>query len=257
MERGSRKHVLDWTEQSRFLVELLEMLQPVDCRVTDTSQWMPLGRRAAKEARLNHFGPQVLPGVDWRALSSWWLKHSGNTPNWDIALSCEIEGRPGLVLVEAKANVQELSKDGKKAEDEATERSNANHNQIGLAIEEARKAVESQLPGVCISRDKHFQLSNRIAFGWRLATMGVPTVLLYLGFTGDEGIRAPGREPFANDVHWQAVFRDYLKGVCPTAILDAPLLIASEKLWVLSRSRDVLEPSPPVEKDIFPGPRGN
>jgi len=32
----------------------------------------------------------------------------------------------------------------------------------------------------------HYQLSNRLAFLWRLAKADIPTVLVYLGCTGDQ-----------------------------------------------------------------------
>jgi hypothetical protein len=92
-----------------------------------------------------------------------------NTPNWDIAISCEVEGQAGLILVEAKANVPEL-RDGKKPlGDKASQNSQDNHNHVGKAIEQARVALHKQLPGIRLSRDRCYQLSNRIAFAWRLA----------------------------------------------------------------------------------------
>jgi len=246
MIRGSRKHVLDWTSQPRFLPELLASLQPAECRLGPASTWQPMGHRAPAEARLERFGPVALPGHGaWPALTTWWLRHArgANTPNWDIALSCEVEGRPGLVLVEAKANVPELSTAGKRQDFGVSERSAENHAQIGAAISEAQSALSSYVPGITIDRDRHYQLSNRLAFGWRLASLGVPIVLLYLGFTGDEGIRDVG-EPFADDEHWQRVFRGHLMEVGAADLLSAPLDLGPAKLWVLSRSRLVLEQSP-------------
>ena len=75
----------------------------------------------------------------WSPLRSWWLAHEGgaNTPNWDIGAACEIEGTPGLILVEAKANVPELSVAGKAIDAAASPASVANHERIGRAIEEA------------------------------------------------------------------------------------------------------------------------
>lgn len=133
MYRGSRKHVLDWTDQPRFLPELLQLVQPVSCRVTADSIWQPMGTDAPNEARLEQFGPQAFPlSPAWSTISTWWLKHArgANTPNWDIALSCDVEGTPGLVLVEAKANVPELSEAGKPADRAASQSSQDNHARI-------------------------------------------------------------------------------------------------------------------------------
>jgi hypothetical protein len=245
--RGSRKHVLDWTSQPNFVEELLELAAPVACRRLPKSLWMPKGRDDGIEARLETFGPlAMLDHPAWPALTKWWLRHPAhaNTPNWDIALSCEVEGTPGLILVEAKANIPELGVAGKPQSMKASKNSMANHERIGRAIAEARAGLEPALPGISISRDSHYQLANRLAFSWKLATLGIPTVLLYLGFTGDEGIRDAGM-PFDNDEHWQDVFGAHLKSVCPTAPLVGPVNVGAAPFWVLSRSRPVLEVSPP------------
>lgn len=243
MHRGSRKHVLDWVGQPRFLPEILRLVEPVACRVTAGSIWQPLGYDAPGEARLEQFGPHAMPRHPaWPALSSWWLKHArgANTPNWDIVLSCEVEGQAGLILVEAKANVPELGEGGKRNLPEASARSQENHQQIAAAIEEARLALALRFPTIGISRDRHYQLSNRIAFAWKLASLGVPTVLLYLGFTGDEGIGDVG-EPFADDAHWQATFRRHLAEVCPPEMLEDAVDAGAARFWVLARSRPALQ----------------
>jgi hypothetical protein len=110
MDRGSRKHVLDWTNGADFCVELLPLIEPV--RVTSRRDRPGCREGTTHPTRLETFGPAVRPGVDvWRELRAWWLAHERGamTPNWDIAVSCEIEDRPSLILVEAKAHVNELS----------------------------------------------------------------------------------------------------------------------------------------------------
>ena len=123
MYRGSRKHVLDWTEKESFLAELADLVSPVPVSFTQHCQFMPCGKALADEARLESFGPSWLPESDvWHKIQDWWLVHKAraNTPNWDIAATCEIEGRPGLVLVEAKANWPELKTDGKPLRQDAS-----------------------------------------------------------------------------------------------------------------------------------------
>jgi hypothetical protein len=250
MYRGSRKHILDWVETPRFLPELLELALPLDCRVTSGSLWQPTSYRCPSEARLESFGPRILPNHEvWKAIRSWWLKHEGgaNAPNWDIALSCDVEGQPGLILVEAKANVPELSRAGKPREKNPSTKSQENHEHISTAIAEARADLQSALPGLRIDRDDHYQLSNRLAFSWKLASLGVPTVLIYLGFVGDSGIRDVGL-PFENDDHWQASFAQYLKGVCPSPLLGSRMNTGNAAFWVLAKSRRILNVSPNVER---------
>jgi hypothetical protein len=208
--------------------------------------FMPCGENAPEEARLEHFGPRLRPGpAAWREIADWWLCHKSgaNTPNWDIAVGCEIEGRPGLVLVEAKANWPELGVAGKAIAADASERSRENHERIGAAIEEARRGWCALDPRVSISRDSHYQLANRLAFTWKLASLGIPVVMLYLGFTGDDGISDAGA-PFVDDADWQGAFRGYSADVVPRDLFERRLVICSTPCWLLSHSRPVLGLSP-------------
>jgi hypothetical protein len=247
MYRGSRKHVLDWSEQPRFIPELLALAAPATPRVSSASRWMPRSYREPDEAQLDDFGPQWMPHLTaWAEIKRWWLKHSrgANTPNWDIALGCEIEGRPGLLLVEAKAHRSELKTEGKSLEASASENSRENHEQIGKAINEACAGWRCLEPGITISRDSHYQLANRLAFTWKLASLGVPTVLVYLGFVGDIGIRDAG-PPLTSEEDWEQAFEQYVASSGCKALLERRLECAGGPAWVLVRARHVLEVSSP------------
>jgi hypothetical protein len=145
---------------------------------------MPCGYREPDEARLEEFGPAWLPSAEhahiWNQLENWWLAHpkGANTPNWDIALGCEIEGKPGLVLVEAKAHETELKEDGKVPRPTDSQNSRDNHQRITAAIDQACEAMRHLAPGISISVKNCYQFSNRIAFAWKLATMGIPVALV-------------------------------------------------------------------------------
>lgn len=211
------------------------------------SKWMPGGYGAPEEARLETFGPEALPSSNaWPQLREWWLGHRrrGNTPNWDIALSCEIEGQAGLVLVEAKANVPELSRFGKSLPQDASPASRANHERIGRAIQEACVALRCVEPATTISRDSHYQLANRIAFTWKLASLGVPTVLVYLGFLGDHGIADAGA-PFQDNAHWKNTFSAYAHKAVPRVLFERRIDCGAASAWFLERARDVLQVSGP------------
>lgn len=244
MSRGSRKHVLDWTSRPNFLIELLQLVAPVECKLTAAAQWMPQGHSSPREARLETFEPFLTRDVR-AGLQKWWLAHEAgaNTPNWDIVVGCEIEGKAGLILVEAKANVPEMSGSGKKLADEASQRSGANHQRITEAIADACAGLRRVGAETSIRADQHYQLSNRIAFAWKLADLGVPTVLVYLGFTGDEGIRDAG-EPFADDAHWQNAFGAYAHSSIPKETFNRRIDCGNAPTWFLVRSRKVIEMSP-------------
>lgn len=239
--------MLDWTDRPEFSVELLQLVAPIDCRLSARSRWMPRGYRSPDEARLETFGPDALPNAEtWSRLRKWWLAHErgANTPNWDIAAGCEIEGRPGLILVEAKANVPELSVAGKPVDAGASAASGDNHERIGLAINEACASLRRISASTAISRDSHYQLSNRVAFAWKLASLGVPTVLAYLGFWGDGGIVDAG-QPFADAGHWEAVFAQYAHTMVPRELFERRVECETAPMWLLVRSRQVIEASAP------------
>lgn len=249
--RGSRKHILDWVSVPKFRSELEELIGLKECHIPDDAEYMPRGYEAPKEARLNAASSRVLadPKV-YRQLRDWWLRKpkGANTPNWDLVVQCELSGRPGLILVEAKANASELSRSGKSdrsrsgraAESEAASEENA--AQIAQAIGQACTALASQLRDLAIGPDSHYQFSNRMAFAWKLATLGVPTVLLYVGFTGDKGLRGY----LKTDENWRSRFAKHVLRVCPSGLTENPIQVGDHQFWVLNRSRPVLSNSPPA-----------
>jgi hypothetical protein len=183
----------------------------------------------------------------WSQLRTWWLAHEqgANTPNWDIAVSCEIEGRTGLILVEAKANAPELSHSGKVLPLKSSDASQENHKRIGQAIDEACTALRRLASGIAITRDSHYQLANRVAFAWKLASLGIPTVLVYLGFLGDYGITDAG-EPFRDEPHWHNVFEAYAHATVPPELFERRLDCGLAPTWFLVRARPVLTASGPA-----------
>ena len=240
MPRGSREQVLHWTGQLRFLPELLGLVRPtVECRVTADTQWMPMGLAHSQEAKLDSFGPEVLPGYNWEALSNWWLaKPKGaNTPNWDIALRCDIAGKPGLILVEAKAHERELDERGKEEREDASANSKENHRRIAEAIGDAQRDLLERgcLEGVKISHERSYQLANRIAFAWKLASTGIPVVLVYLGFIDDKEIANFGK-PFKKAADWHRHVRKHL-GFTGDDVISIACQTVSERFWLLSRTR--------------------
>jgi len=247
LARGSRKHVLDWTGSPDFIQQFTEVLAPAPVEILATDRMMPRGDAAPSEARLDRVGPIWQPEADWDAFQDWWLVHrrGANTPNWDIAVGCTIGGTRGFVLVEAKANWPELSKAGKPLSDSSSEASRENDECIRGAVSEASHGWSAISPDIRLTCDSHYQLANRLAVTWKLASMGIPVVLMYLGFTGDDGIRDAGA-PFADQADWDAAFASYAADVVPLSIFDSRLLIHDTPVWLLSRARPVIEASGPA-----------
>lgn len=86
------------------------------------------------------------------------------------------------------------------------------HDKIGDAISEARGALSNFCSNIAISREDHYQLSNRIAYTWRLASLGIPTILLYLGFTNDPAWIS-ARDHFDSKQQWHDAIQGYFAEV--------------------------------------------
>lgn len=86
------------------------------------------------------------------------------------------------------------------------------HDEIGNAISEARGALLHYCDNISISRDNHYQLSNRIAYTWKLASMGIPTILLYMGFTNDPAW-VSNRDHFESKQKWDDAIKSYFTEV--------------------------------------------
>jgi hypothetical protein len=245
---GSRRHILDWVESRDFLDTVRRWLAPQGFSVATDATRMPIGWKQPKESRLfDNASPFLDPGRK-DTLRRWWLAHEGNTPNWDLIVRAESRNGPALLLVEAKAKVSEFDWKAKpllyRSEDlEARERTTDNHRQIGRAIDEASNALSSQ--GICISCEHHYQLSNRIAMARKLASLGIPNTLVFLGFTGDREIAREG-DYFADDDHWRRAFTEYLKGVLPVDLLEKDISSGAASFRVLSRSLPAIRYSRPI-----------
>jgi hypothetical protein len=253
MMRGSRKHILDWTSSPDFPKEVIELIGLSDCRLSRSMVWQPKGHIKSEEACLEHCGDRFIPGTNcWKELAAWWLVHRGgaNKPNWDLVVACDIAGQPGLALVEAKAHERELGRGGKREYPSESAKSAENHERIGKAIAEASLALSKIVPGVNISRNSHYQLANRLAYSWKIASMGIPVILVYLGFTGDEGIKDVGI-PLRDHSHWEVIMHTYTEGVLPVGFVGRPLHCGKSYMRMLVRSRTVLEQSEPRRPDNY------
>ena len=190
------------------------------------------------EARLGE-AEGLLPLVDRTAMTDWWLAVSerANTPNWDIASTCSIDGQRGILLVEAKAHDKELRKEevGKSAPNNF-ENSRKNHEQIRTAIEAARTGLEAATGAHWgISRDTHYQMSNRFAWAWKLTELKYPVVLVYLGLLNATEMKDRGN-PFGSHEEWADLVRFHSSRICPANIWDQQIRVNGRVLLPLIRS---------------------
>jgi hypothetical protein len=172
---------------------------------------MPRGG-APEEAELGKSPGFLPPGIQG-AITGWWLARvrKAKTPNWDIAATATIMGQEGLIFIEAKAHANELSTKGKKEGGHP-----ANDASIARAFAEANAGLNTVLPGWSLSRDASYQLANRFAWSWKLAALGVPVVLVYLGLLGAREISDLGPLPM-EPVGWEWLVRSHAEGIVPEA----------------------------------------
>ena len=238
--RGSFLRCLMLTGLSRHQTAglLSALAQPSGAVISpDTDTWLPCGRMKPKETTLIDSSDFITPDK-CKALREWWLEKTrgANLPNWDIASTCTIEGMKGLLLVEAKAHDKELSEAGKSQP--GTDNSKKNHDRIGIAIEQANAGLNSVLNGWALSRDSHYQLCNRFAWSWKLASLGVPVVLVYLGFLNATEMTDQGQF-FDSNKAWEACIRNHSQNFVPADAWGKRLEISNMPAWFHIRSMEL------------------
>ena len=209
--RGSkpRCHFLTHGSPDDVAARLTALAGPF-ASVAGSDRWMPQGFADLEEAQLNK-APRLLTPVISARLGEWWIpadKQLSMTPNFDIASTCTVDGAPGLLLVEAKAHESELINEagGRQLRKDDSKGRKANHATIGAAIESSRVGLQAATRLKWqISRDSHYQMSNRFAWSWKLAQLGVPVVLVYLGFLKANDMSKPGEVPFAHAGAWETL----------------------------------------------------
>ena len=224
-QRGSRPRCVLMVEGSReeVAIRLTRLVKLPDVVVSPSDRWMPYGKPVltnhswdetpAREIELDKSNDLVSREIQSQ-LKRWWLAVPGRgrgarTPNWDIASTCSIMGKNGLLLIEAKAHSNELEAGGKPLR---PNNNIENHERIGLAIDEASAGLQKET-GRCwrISRDHHYQLSNRFAWSWKLVSLGLPVVLLFLGFLNAQDMAADG-PLFRSEAEWTRALKEHSRG---------------------------------------------
>lgn len=230
--KGSRLRCLLLTSQDALSVaDFLTTLVDPHATVTLEDHWAPHGFLNPDEAKLGET-PEYLPDAGRDTLTRWWLANpdGANIPNWDLVSTCRINKHPGLILVEAKAHEAELSDDRCGATD------NDNRKQIEKALSEATDALKTLAPGFALSANTHYQLSNRFAFAWKLAKMGIPVVLVYLGFLKAYDMEGINRVILKDHAHWLRCVMTRSEGIIPENVWDKTFVIDGTPLTVLIRS---------------------
>ena len=239
--RGSkpRCHLFTHGAAEEVASRLRKLAEPFST-ISASDSWMPQGFVNLEEAQL-HKAPRLLNSDICKQLHNWWLAPASEramTPNFDIASTCTIDGKPGLLLVEAKAHDEELNKEaeGRRLTPDSSNDRKASHEKIGKAIASACSGLEKATGLIWqISRDSHYQMSNRFAWAWKLTELGVPVVLVYLGFLRAEEMKDRGK-PFADHDEWDLVVRSHSKSLIPSVVWGQRLVVNGQVLIPLIKS---------------------
>lgn len=240
--RGSRKHLLDLLDAPGYPSSLQAILAPAGIALTAQDAHHPRGHADASEWELPRFCQDSPFSVNAdAAFNGWWVRYDGTLPTWDLISTCTMSGRPGILLIEAKAHESELDSRGKGLPDSASDRSKENHYLIGRCIDEVCEAMTAGADRrIAISARSHYQLSNRVAWAWRLAQHGVPVCLFYLGFLGDRYFP----DYFTDSDHWQRAMGAYMGEVVPPSLPGRTVKLAGEgSFLILVKSLPVSEVS--------------
>ena len=247
--RGSkpRCHWLTHGPTEEVAARLTRLIAPYG-RVAASDRWMPEGFQNVEEAQL-HRAPRLLNEDEGRRLRDWWLavaSDASKTPHLDIASTCTVlvDGRslPGRLLVEAKAHTQELIKEetGKNLKPPVTFDARRNHARIGACMQDASLALAKDTKrNWGLSRDWNYQMSNRFAWAWKLTELGIPVILVYLGFLNAKEIEKGGiQQPFRSHEEWSSLVTAHSQPLFPEEVWNQPWTVNSQWLIPLIRSVD-------------------
>jgi hypothetical protein len=224
-DRGSRKHILDLVSAQDFVGTINSLLLRTGFQVGDLRHTRPTGRSDAdhwKEFRVENYledeHHRISAGGPFLD-RSWWISHGGNRPNWDMISQITGGHTTGILLVEAKAHEREMSEQNTKSPPEpGNQDAKENDEQIRRRIHTTNTSLNRLGLGTFrLSADNHYQLANRLAYTIKLSSLGIPVVLIYLGFIEDSYFKT---DHFRSPEHWQRVIGGYLQGVVPQSFPD-------------------------------------
>ncbi len=237
-EKGSQRAMFKLIDSEKFLTSINDLIKP-NAEISVYDNWMPKSLQNDKEAELKNFLKYNFDLQMYNKIVSWWLHVDSTTPNWDLVSTCTIDGKRGILLVEAKAHEKELNEEshGKRLDKKkASEDTIRNHIKIGEAIKEANDEIIKQFPEISISRNECYQLSNRVAHAWWLANQGIPVVLMYLGFLDCHDMNDGKYKLLNSQEDWKNCLLNHAKKVGVDSIIDEWVDCVESKFITICRS---------------------
>ena len=82
-------------------------------------------------------------------------------------------------------------------------------------------------------------MSNRFAWAWKLTDLGVPVVMIYLGFLNADEMGGRGSNPIVDHATWEAMVKTHSRALCPTEVWGRQWPLKGMPLIPLIRSREI------------------
>ena len=263
---GSRRRILELTSAPGAVVaETLSTLIDGFGSIAPSAAWTPRGATAPITVRIDEASGIIKNPSHKTALHEWWtgpdVSSAAAVPPIDDGMRRRLYGASrlparlplfdfagalegdGLLIVSAAAHIGELNSD------HSHQREKAALPQIKRALAEASDGWNAILTAhadnygfklshrVKLSTDSHCRLSYNFALAWKLAQLGIPTVLLYLGFLDALELEPDGRLTFRDHEMWIKCVSEKTSKPLPEEIWDMEFQVpGGAKIAVLRRS---------------------
>ncbi len=243
--RGSkaRCHWLTHGTKKQVSERLTQIISPYG-EVSADDEWMPKGFRKTKEPELHKRTCNLVRKETRDQIRTWWFKIKRGYQrgaSFDIASTCKVNRKHGILLIEAKAHNRELlaEEKGKTLKDIPTNGELINHQHVGKAIAWANDRLIANT-GLYwqLSRDRHYQMSNRFAYSCKLTELGFPVLLVYLGFLNANEMEDKG-QPFDNHKQWENLVKSQSRQIIDPEIWNNKWIIHQQIFVPLIRSTDI------------------
>lgn len=225
--KGSWLHIRDLVVAPDYLTKFEALLGQHGLPVTDIVCWHP-NRYDSREYTVSLFLKScwTVMADQLEDLNQWWVRHGGKTPTWDLLCLGQVDGKPGIVLVEAKAHLGEMNSPKGRSKSNP-KKSAENWTQIQGRMKDALTALGTTGADALSLGGEHYQFVNRLTWAHKLANDGLPVVLVYLGFTDD---RCWPKDPIVSG-SWRKAVASHAQGVLPIGFDDRAHEFGKGKLW--------------------------
>ena len=230
----SRKLLIKFLGDPDYIINMNALLSQVNASVSTDDIRIPDPPNNTNEGDFTSLPEFVHPFLSNDKSSIWWKNALKNySPYcWDLVSTCTVNGKKGLLLVEAKAKKGELiTAANLQVPDENLERSYL----------VANKDLSKISPDAKLSSIICRQMSNHIYRAWFLARSGIPVILLYLGFHFEKGNRVFNS---AND--WRNYFLRGARKIGINGLLNKEVYCGDSSFKMICVSLGSDEKAPPI-----------